>query len=295
MGVFPSPRHIGRQLDVTRGRQVGEPGEPAEPAHAGVLGLGDEGRHVLLAPALDEANELRAPGVAAAVEAELGEGNPDLRRPAGGVLPNPGLPDRVGRVVHRPVRLQHAVPAYATRVDLEDEGGQAVEAGIELDGESVALAGGVPAGEQGADAGGLAVVELGTDVEGVPARSTRISVCSVGGAPSSGSRWVSWVTGVASAHGGSSRTPSSWMPLSRRAAAMVGAVADDPGDVSGACAASRADRPGARRATVIRTVKRRTGGGPPGDESEMPGMNLVVGIPYGIRRLGFHWAPVALS
>jgi hypothetical protein len=85
------------------------------------------------------------------------------------------------------------------------------------------------------------------------------------------------------------------MPPSRRAAAMVGAVADDPVDVSGACAANRGDRPGARRATVIRTVKRRTGGGPPGDESEMPGMNLVVGIPYGVRRLGFHRFSRAMS
>src|SRR3954471_20678720 len=94
--------------------------------------------------------------------------------------------------------------------------------------------------------------------------------------------------GIASAHADSSRLPSSWMLPVRRPAAMEGAGTDDPVWLSGACAASRAGRAGARMATVIRTVKRRTGGGPPGDGSEMPGLNVVAGAPYGFPGRGFH-------
>ena len=74
VGVFSAPGHIGRHLDVARGGQAGEPGQPPEPGDARMLGLGDEGEDVLFAAALDEADELHAPGVAAAIEAELGQG-----------------------------------------------------------------------------------------------------------------------------------------------------------------------------------------------------------------------------
>src|SRR5262245_53144474 len=129
-----------------------------------------------------------------------------------------------------------------------------------------------------------------------PPSSTRISVCSVGTAPSSGSRWVRLVTGAASAHAASLRRPSKWMsPVSRvtetvgpRAEPGVGAAEAD--ESSGACATSRAAPAPvqARRATEVRTDVRLTGEILP-DTSWDAGDESSAWKPYGIHKSGLQW------
>ena len=141
--------------------------------------------------------------------------------------------------------------ARAARVDLEHERRETVAAGVELDGEAVALAPGVAPGEMGADPGGGVVGEPGADVERV-ATEQHPDIGRLGRRRALVGIALGQAGGrIAAAHAVSSRTPSSRMPAAIRAAATVGTgtetAAADP-DGSGVCAESgRCDSAGGRR------------------------------------------------
>jgi len=157
---------VRQELEPLRGADVADAYELGETRHQPVVLLADEREYGFFILSLDPAYEVYAPHLVLLFpEAELGQRNPDLRRPPEGIDGHGGLPHGVpGGVVEVPIRADQDVLPYAGGVHDELERGAAIVVAVEVYAELVAVRGRVAPGQPPHDLRGGAVEQVRTDV-----------------------------------------------------------------------------------------------------------------------------------
>ena len=161
-------RHVGRDLQPPPRMGAVEPREVHHPrGHAAVV-LRPELEPDRLVLAVDEAGDVDAPGLLRGfLESQLGERDPQLRRPACVVLRDPGAPHRVPRIVPEVVIGEHAVSLHTGSADRELHAGAVIVARIQVERDAVGVGPLIASGQSLRDRGRLRVEHPRAHVERV--------------------------------------------------------------------------------------------------------------------------------